>query len=137
MNRGDADELGHKIKHTWHGGPSADIWAEELEPLHTGQARIAYEKLRRSEESAPSIAKFHAVYNSLTIRDDKRHECDICDGGGWQEVIEHGPACNGTDECHCSAVRPCRCTAGRERQAAFDRIQASRKHDHHEPGAAA
>jgi hypothetical protein len=125
MRREESAELGQMFAKTWRGGPHPDVWAEELEELHYGQAKTAYHKLRREEEHAPTIKKFIDAYRSL-IQPDEKVGCVLCESSGWVEVVEHGPACNGTDHCHCSAVKPCRCSNGRQRESAFRNIRESR-----------
>jgi hypothetical protein len=123
MNRTEAAELGQLFGKTWRGGPHPDVWAEELEELHYGQAKTALHRLRREEEHAPSIKKFLDTYRALTAPGETV-ACRVCESSGWVEVVdEHGPSCNGTDHCHCSEVKPCHCANGRQRESAFHAIQ--------------
>lgn len=98
MNTPDADDLATLITKTWRGGPSTDVWAEELGTLYTAQARAAYTQLRRSEQHAPSVATFLAAYRSLgtTRTEDPQRPCTTCDGTGLV-IVEapdwHRPGC--------------------------------------------
>jgi hypothetical protein len=133
MNRTDAAELAVKITKTWRGGPALEVWQQDLEELHTGQAQQTYTMLRRSEDSAPSVAKFLGVYRSLTVTDGPLPKCVMCESSGWVEVEEHGPSCNRTDHCGCSAVKPCHCANGRQRESAFKTILRERATKQGEP----
>ncbi len=130
MTRQDATDLATLIVQTWRGGPQATVWEDELGNLHTNQARTTYEKLRRTLEHAPSIARFLAEYRALTQTPDERPGCGHCNHSGWIEIVDHrrhGPGCRignpdfpGTvdsygdpGDCHCTATTPCDCQLGR------------------------
>jgi hypothetical protein len=81
----EARQLAVKLKETWHGGPSVDVWVEELEPLHAGTAGTTLVRLRREEDRAPSIAKFLALYRSLHTQETEKPYCPVCDSTGWIE----------------------------------------------------
>lgn len=133
MNRTDAAELAVKITKTWRGGPALEVWQQDLEELHTGQAQQTYTMLRRSEDSAPSVAKFLGVYRSLTVTDGPLPKCGLCESSGWVEVVEHVRGCPDPERCHCSAVRPCHCANGRQRESAFQTIVRERATKNGEP----
>lgn len=129
MNRNDAADLADKIAKTWRGGSHPDSWAEELEELHYGQAQAAFYQLRKTEDRAPSIARFLQHYRSLTTHDDTTINCPKCDGGGFVECTDHrrhSPTCNEPDDCRCHALDLCDCAAGRQREAGFRRVQTSK-----------
>lgn len=133
MTRTEAAELAGQIAKTWRGGPHADVWAEELEELHFGQAQATYHQLRKSEEHGPTIARFLAHYRSLTRDDDELVNCRRCDGAGFVECTDHrrhSRWCRDPEDCACHAVDLCDCAAGRQRDAAFRRVQTSKPTTH-------
>ncbi len=69
MTPTQADALGLTISQTWRNSPPPNIWTEELANLHYNQAEAAYRKLRRETEHTPTIARFLAVYHTLTAPD--------------------------------------------------------------------
>jgi hypothetical protein len=105
MNSHDADDLAAKLTRTWRAGPSAEVWAEVLGPLHASQARTAYEQLRDELDHAPTVATFRAKYRTLTIDAPAPSACNRCDGYGWLEVpvVRHGIAYTGAKPCTCPA----------------------------------
>jgi len=88
MTPTEARDLAVRIHETWRGGPTVDIWTEELEPLHQGTAGTTYARLRRDEEHAPSIAKFHAIYRALHTNETEQPRCPVCDSTGWIEASD-------------------------------------------------
>ena len=120
-----ATELAIRISETWpRGGPSIQVWEEELAELDEGRAGTAYVRLRRSERSAPSIALFFATYHSVESSDASTRGpvCMVCDGAGWVESREMIRVPN---RAPVSQVEPCRsCPLGREMQAVHRRILA-------------
>ena len=67
MNDHVADVLADRIVRTWRLDLQRDIWADVLANLDRAQATAAYELLRDTEESMPSIARFRQVYHSLDL----------------------------------------------------------------------
>ena len=128
----DATELAMKISQTWRGGPQPHIWEEELVQMHGQQARIAYEKLRRSSKSAPSVAEFIDAYEALGGTPLDADTCSRCRGLGWVDCEEgdrgrHAKHCRTPDECLCTAQHPCACEAGDKARIQFARIERERK----------
>lgn len=99
MTHSEARDLAVRIRETWTGGgPSVDVWIEELEPLDAGTAGTTLVRLRREEERAPSIAKFLATYRALaTPHNVDRPKCELCDCTGWVQTDDllHGDPDNG------------------------------------------
>jgi len=121
-----ARELAARIVSTWAGGPTAEVWIEELVLLDEGPAGTAFVRLRRELERAPSVRRFLEAYRSLhTTRAPVRVECSRCDGSGWFERTEHGPGCprrKGATACACTAVLPCSCPAGAQYEDTYRAI---------------
>jgi len=122
-----ARELAARIVSTWAGGPTAEVWIEELVPLDAGAAGTAFVRLRRELERAPSIKRFLDRYHSLhtASTDPVRVDCSVCDGSGWANRTDHGPGCprrKGAADCACTAVVPCTCAAGRQYEDTYRAI---------------
>ena len=129
MTRQEATDLAGRITQTWCGGPQTQIWEEELETLHTKQAEVAYQKLRRSSKSAPSIAEFLDTYQALGGHDLEVSTCRDCAGLGWRDVTDyhrHTERCNDHDNCACSAMAPCNCRDGERARTQLARIVRQR-----------
>jgi len=122
-----ARELAARIHSTWAGGPTAEVWVEELLPLDEGTAGTTLVRLRRELERAPSVAKFLDRYRGLSTRSaTARVECVMCDGEGWVTSSESPVRSMVRDddgnlvaaegekfEHRYSYVTPCTCEAGR------------------------
>ncbi len=110
MTSTEADELARLLTSTWRGGPSSAIWADELTDLHIAQAQAAYQRLRRSDDHAPSIARFLHEYRALRVRPDTPADCPNCENG-WTAA----PTLTIGDDPHrriYRQVQPCTCNAG-------------------------
>jgi hypothetical protein len=125
-------DLAMKIDETWRGGPSVMVWEEELAPLHERQAVVAYEKLRKSSRSAPSIADFVDTYQGLAVGPE-RSTCGACRGRGWKVCAgtnRHAAWCTDPHGCGCHAEEPCACPDGQrahKQQARIDRQRQERR----------
>jgi hypothetical protein len=124
-----ARELAARIMATWSGGPTGEVWIEELVLLEEGTAGTTFVRLRRELDRAPSIKRFLEMYRSLDTRPVVRVECSLCEGEGWRPDTGpgiHGPGCprrRGAQECHCTGYRPCICAAGAEREPVYRSIK--------------
>ena len=86
MNGHEADALAARIAGTWRGGPIASVWAEELLDLDAGTAGTAYARLRRSEDSMPTVSRFLYEYRQLrtvSVQPLPEDKCKACDGTRW------------------------------------------------------
>lgn len=126
MTDTEASALVARIKHTWRGGPHADVWREVLLDLDAGTAGTCIVRLARDLDDAPSIAAFVRAYRSLhTVSNEPVPEpapaasCDICGGTGFVTVTparaHRASICSGipgTPSCDCHASAPCSCSTG-------------------------
>lgn len=116
----EAQDLAVKISQTWRGGPNVAIWEEELIELDIARANTTYVRLRRTESSAPTIARFFAEYRSLRTDPDENDRCPACIDEGWVPADDfHHP-----DGRVSTQVKPCGCRAGRQAERAHRQIMA-------------
>lgn len=99
MNRWEADKLGQILATGWpRGNMSGVTWSEQLIDLRHAQAAETVKVLTRSDEQAPSVARFFVVYRGLQTAHTPEHRehCNECDGMGLV-VVEapdyHHPEC--------------------------------------------
>jgi hypothetical protein len=116
----EAADLATRITQTWtRGGVAAHIWEDALLDLEPGRATTAYVRLRKSEQHAPSVARFLDQYHSLHLDDASTRgpDCLICDNTGWvtgADIIRRLP--DGTETHRASSVQPCHmCATGKAR----------------------
>lgn len=124
MKLHEADAIALRLRGAWPRSVIApETWIAELTELDRARAEEACRQLVRSEEHAPSIARFLATYRNLagTAPDDQR--CPECQNTGWVVDNNHPAHWRGTpdtipkipdhylpdDGCLCEAVRPCTC----------------------------
>jgi len=129
VNAAETARLVNLLISTWPAGVKGYVWTDTLGPLDHDPALAAYLELREHDERPPSVARYLAAYHAQRARtDDPPTSCQICDGTGWEELdhpAAHNPlTCHPDDEhpCACTAVRPCRCSAGRRRALAHRSI---------------
>jgi len=142
MIKNDATFIAVKISQGWpRSAIATDVWEEELAELDKGRAEQTVRQLRRSDEHAPSIARFMQAYRDLA---GSAHEPEwICPGcnndrwitdllhpehnGYWRERLDdegrarvsmpvlQGPNGPEPDICICNIMRPCpRCNAPKD-----------------------
>lgn len=143
-----ATDLATKIDQTWRGGPTAQVWEEELAELDEGRAGAAYIRLRRTSKTAPSVAVFLELYYTVRTSDDDEAgpvHCNDCDGGGWVEVLplllptpagSHIDPHSGERFAEVGQWRPCRsCSKGRGMDRVYAAILATNNRDRRKPAA--
>lgn len=80
MTNEQAKRLAHRIIDTWPGHViKAHVWTEVLTDLDYNVALGVYEHLRDTDERPPPIARFRAIYRTVTP------------DYGWQEPADTGP----------------------------------------------
>lgn len=136
MNTTAAHDVADRIHQVWGGrGPAVVAWVEELAELDEDVARQALNRLKRTSDGCPSIARFHAAYNE--VRSELRPEhrpvaCELCDDTGidttqerWLIIGTPDDEAAGTALVYSQPV-PCRCTAGQRRVTQFARENAGK-----------
>jgi len=148
METWEADTLGGLIAQSWpRSSITADVWAGEFRSLDKPRAEEAVRQLRRTQEHAPSVASFYAVYGRLAGSAQEGGTCDMCDNTGVitdTDHPHHWPGRNGTlplaidvdgkPYCICNVARPCRCDHGK-RAAQGSTFTAARAADNERPAA--
>ena len=118
MLRQEATELAVRIGQCFNG-PPIDVWEEDLGQLDAGRAGTALARLRREHEHRwLSIAQFMNMYRSIQTTDGSNAEpdCDECDNTGWVKATDIVLEAGTDTERHYSAVKPCGCPVGRDRE---------------------
>jgi len=138
----DASTIAVKLSQAWpRSSIATDVWEEELAPLDRGRAEETVRQLRRTEEHAPSIARFLSAYRNLAGTAPIEWICPTCNNDRWitdllhpehngywtEKVNEEGKPTrtmpvfklkDGTPdptECICNIMRPCpRCNAPKD-----------------------
>lgn len=89
MTPDQAYDLVARIEATWPDGrwtqPRRGEWAEELEQLDVGRARVAFQNLKRTTERTPPISAFLDAYRAQERRlpSKDRADCERCSDSGW------------------------------------------------------
>lgn len=118
MNRDEASNLATRISQTWPRGLNTSVWEDEMQHLDAGRAGTAIERLRRTEQHPPSIARFWAEYRAVNTTDGSNRpqiaDCDECQNTGTAPVTGTVRCADGTDIVIDVGVGPCRCPRGRD-----------------------
>ena len=129
MNLDEANRMASMIRNTWRGGPSVDVWRDELLEMDAGTAGTAMVRLMRELETPPSIARFWREYRGLATgarMPVPTDPCVLCDDTGWTVAPELVVGRDvGTHRY--SQVQPCRACRGGEQARAMH--QAIARHN--------
>lgn len=117
MLRHEATDLAIRIGQCFNG-PPVDVWEDDLGPLDAGRAGTALARLRREHEHRwLSIAQFMNMYRAIHTDDPSSVTvCGDCDNTGWVEAPNNVLEAGTDHERRYTAVKPCRCSTGSERE---------------------
>jgi len=108
---------------TWND-TAVRIWTDDLTDLDEGTAGTALARLRKTwratgKQTHPSLSEFMDTYKAVdTYRPPERHDCDRCDGTGWEYTTTADASGN-----QWPAVAPCKCSNGRTRDGVYAGIR--------------
>jgi hypothetical protein len=127
-----AHELAKRIINTWRGGPNLTEWRDELETLDEGRAGTAFQRLRRTAEHAPTIARFLGEYRAIQSDDpsDPDNTCTTCSNSGWtiQATADGDPLHYEHRGVRYSGAKPCpQCTHGQQASQSQTWTKATRR----------
>jgi hypothetical protein len=135
-----AEQLAKRVINTWRLTPTLREWQEVLAGLDYDGGLVTFKRLRAEVDGGLSIKRFLDAYHDRERQLFEERErrippsrCEECGGSGWIPATpaqaHYPPACAGTpgqDDCHCQAVVPCRCSAGRHADVIVAKIEEGR-----------